>query len=106
MCAQEGARFCAGAGRAALPRLPIAGACPDLAFPPPAPPPPSPCSSNVVEKCLKLGGAGLNEQRDAVVAELMTSPNLARLLQVRACMRVGGGGVGVGGGGLCVGACL
>ena len=32
--------------------------------------------------------------------------NLARLLQVRACMRVGGGGVGVGGGGLCVGACL
>ena len=34
-----------------------------------------------MEKCLKLGGAGLNEQRDAVVAELMTSPNLGRLLQ-------------------------
>ena len=37
----------------------------------------------MVEKCLKLGGAGLNEQRDAVVQELMTSPNLGRLLQVR-----------------------
>ena len=39
-------------------------------------------SSNVVEKCLKLGGAGLNEQRDAVVAELAASANLGRLLQV------------------------
>jgi hypothetical protein len=35
----------------------------------------------VVEKCLKLGGAGLNEQRDAVVQELLASPNLGRLLQ-------------------------
>lgn len=48
---------------------------------PPHPTPPR--SSNVVEKCLKLGGAGLNEQRDAVVEELMQSPNLSRLLQVR-----------------------
>ena len=38
----------------------------------------------MVEKCLKLGGAGLNEQRDAVVEELMQSPNLGRLLQVGA----------------------
>lgn len=36
----------------------------------------------MVEKCLKLGGAGLNEQRDSVVEELMQSPNLGRLLQV------------------------
>lgn len=49
--------------------------------PPPIPRPPT-CSSNVVEKCLKLGGAGLNEQRDSVVEELMQSPNLGRLLQV------------------------
>lgn len=49
------------------------------------PVPSSRCSSNVVEKCLKLGGAGLNEQRDAVVVELMESPQLGRLLQVGLC---------------------
>ena len=38
-------------------------------------------SSNVVEKCLKLGGAGLNEMREEVVDELMNSPQLGRLLQ-------------------------
>lgn len=43
-------------------------------------------SSNVVEKCLKLGGAGLDEQRNGVVRELMDSPNLGRLLQVGAIL--------------------
>ena len=57
---------------------------------PPPPPAPLPCSSNVVEKCLKLGGAGLNEQRDAVVVELMESPQLGRLLQVGAGWGRGG----------------
>ena len=40
-------------------------------------------SSNVVEKCLKLGGPGLAECRERVVRELMVSPLLPRLLQVR-----------------------
>lgn len=58
--------------------------------------PTAPCSSNVVEKCLKLGGAGLNEQRDAVVAELMNSQSLGRLLQVGVvCGGVSGSGSGV-----------
>lgn len=41
-------------------------------------------SSNVVERCLKLGGgetSSLLEERDAVVEELMTSPSFGRLLQ-------------------------
>jgi hypothetical protein len=38
-------------------------------------------SSNVVEKCLKLGGPGLTKSREAVVIELMESPSLGRLLQ-------------------------
>jgi Pumilio-family RNA binding repeat len=41
-------------------------------------------SSNVVEKCLKLGGPGLNECREAVIRELMASPQMGRMLQVRA----------------------
>lgn len=36
-------------------------------------------SSNVVEKCLKLGG--LTEERHGVVRELVASPLLPRLLQ-------------------------
>lgn len=40
-------------------------------------------SSNVVEKCLKLGGPGLAECRERVIRELMVSPLLPRLLQVR-----------------------
>ena len=39
-------------------------------------------SSNVVEKCLKLGGPGLAECRERVIRELMLSPQLPRLLQV------------------------
>ena len=39
-------------------------------------------SSNVVEKCLKLGGPGLAECRERVIRELMVSPLLPRLLQV------------------------
>ena len=105
----QGSACAAGAGGAAHERLPTP---PDLllllycarnvaekevpqaqlsrCLPPPSSSPalchptqPQPRSSNVVEKCLKLGGAGLNEQRDAVVEELMQSPNLSRLLQVR-----------------------
>jgi len=38
-------------------------------------------SSNVVEKCLKLGGPGLAECRERVIRELMVSPLLPRLLQ-------------------------
>jgi len=38
-------------------------------------------SSNVVEKCLKLGGRSLNDTRDMLVREIMTSPQLPRLLQ-------------------------
>ncbi len=41
-------------------------------------------SSNVVEKCLKLGGSGLAELRERVIRELLSSPLLHRLLQVRA----------------------
>ena len=37
-------------------------------------------SSNVVEKCLKLADASLEEHRNVVVREIMTSPLLARLL--------------------------
>ena len=50
-------------------------------------------SSNVVERCLKLGG--LDALRQGVVRELVDSPLLPRLLQDRcAFMRVcGGGGV-------------
>ena len=40
-------------------------------------------SSNVVEKCLKLGGAGLNECRERVIRELMASSQMGRMLQVR-----------------------
>jgi hypothetical protein len=40
-------------------------------------------SSNVVEKCLKLGGPGLAELRERVIRELLTSPLLHRLLQAR-----------------------
>lgn len=39
-------------------------------------------SSNVVEKCLKLGGPGLAEHRERVIRELIASPQLPRLLQV------------------------
>ena len=39
-------------------------------------------SSNVVEKCLKLGGSGLAELRERVIRELLSSPVLHRLLQV------------------------
>ena len=38
-------------------------------------------SSNVVEKCLKLGGRSLTETRELVVREIMQSPQLPRLLQ-------------------------
>ena len=37
-------------------------------------------SSNVVEKCLKLADASLEEHRNVVVREIMTSPLLDRLL--------------------------
>ena len=40
-------------------------------------------SSNVVEKCLKLGGPSLAEARERVIRELVASPVMARLLQVR-----------------------
>lgn len=43
-------------------------------------------SSNVVEKCLKLGGPGLAECRERVIRELMVSPLLPRLLQVNSCL--------------------
>ena len=39
-------------------------------------------SSNVVEKCLKLGSPSLAEPREAVVRELIASPQLSRMLQV------------------------
>lgn len=39
-------------------------------------------SSNVVEKCLKLGGQGLAEMRERVIRELLNSPLMPRLLQV------------------------
>lgn len=39
-------------------------------------------SSNVVEKCLKLGGPSLAEARERVIRELVASPVMARLLQV------------------------
>ncbi|KAK3233493.1 hypothetical protein CYMTET_56216 [Cymbomonas tetramitiformis] len=38
-------------------------------------------SSNVVEKCLKLGGPELEEDRKIIVREIMVSPHLGRLLQ-------------------------
>ena len=38
-------------------------------------------SSNVVEKCLKLGGPSLAEARERVIRELIASPVMARLLQ-------------------------
>ncbi len=41
-------------------------------------------SSNVVEKCLKLGGPSLAEARERVIRELVASPVMARLLQVSA----------------------
>jgi hypothetical protein len=40
-------------------------------------------SSNVVEKCLKLGGQSLAEMRERVIRELLNSPLMPRLLQVR-----------------------
>ena len=40
-------------------------------------------SSNVVEKCLKLGGPSLADARERVIRELIGSPVMARLLQVR-----------------------
>ena len=46
-------------------------------------------SSNVVEKCLKLGGPGLAECRERVIRELMVSPLLPRLLQVKDCFDTG-----------------
>lgn len=39
-------------------------------------------SSNVVEKCLKLGGQSLAEMRERVIRELLNSPLMPRLLQV------------------------
>ena len=39
-------------------------------------------SSNVVEKCLKLGSPSLAEQREAIVRELLVSTQLSRMLQV------------------------
>lgn len=39
-------------------------------------------SSNVVEKCLKLGSPSLAEQREAIVRELLISTQLSRMLQV------------------------
>ena len=41
-------------------------------------------SSNVVEKCLKLGGPSLADMRERVIRELIASPLLPRLLQARA----------------------
>lgn len=38
-------------------------------------------SSNVVEKCLKLGGPSLADARERVIRELIGSPVMARLLQ-------------------------
>lgn len=38
-------------------------------------------SSNVVEKCLKLGG--VDAEREGIIREIITSPLLPRLLQVR-----------------------
>ena len=40
-------------------------------------------SSNVVEKCLKLGGPALADMRERVINELIDSPLIPRLLQVR-----------------------
>lgn len=42
-------------------------------------------SSNVVEKCLKLGGPSLAEARERVIRELVASPVMPRLLQVGPC---------------------
>ena len=39
-------------------------------------------SSNVVEKCLKLGGPQLADLRERIIRELLNSPALPRLLQV------------------------
>lgn len=39
-------------------------------------------SSNVVEKCIKLGGRDLDELRDGVIREIILSPKLPQLLQV------------------------
>ena len=41
-------------------------------------------SSNVVEKCLKLGGPALADMRERVINELIDSPLIPRLLQARA----------------------
>ena len=38
-------------------------------------------SSNVIEKCLKLGGPALDGEREMIVREVMESPLLPRLLQ-------------------------
>jgi hypothetical protein len=38
-------------------------------------------SSNVIEKCLKLGGPALDEEKRNIVLEVTASPLLARLLQ-------------------------
>lgn len=43
-------------------------------------------SSNVVEKCLKLGGPSLADMRERVIRELVASPLLPRLLQVCAAV--------------------
>lgn len=40
-------------------------------------------SSNVVEKCLKLTGAELGDRREQIVQEIIKTPLLPRLLQVR-----------------------
>ena len=40
-------------------------------------------SSNVVEKCLKLSASELQELQEHIVRELITSPLLPRLLQVK-----------------------
>lgn len=39
-------------------------------------------SSNVIEKCLTLGGPQLDGEREMIVREVMESPLLGRLLQV------------------------
>eukprot|EP00959_Pyramimonas_sp_CCMP1952_P411312 8618881-Pyramimonas_sp.AAC.2 len=38
-------------------------------------------SSNVIEKCLKLGGAELEKERELLVRQVMVSPLLPRMLQ-------------------------
>ncbi len=53
-------------------------------------------SSNVVEKCLKLGGPSLAEARERVIRELVASPVMARLLQVDIPTSARWGGMSIG----------